>query len=43
MRLAVVLLALGLSLDALACGDVITLQTHAGTTTRYALTVPQGA
>jgi pimeloyl-ACP methyl ester carboxylesterase len=28
---------------ALACGEVVTLQTHGGTTTRYALTVPQGA
>lgn len=43
MKLAAVLFALGLSLDAFACGEVITLQTHAGSTTRYALTVPQGA
>jgi hypothetical protein len=43
MRLATALLALGLSLDALACGEVISVQTHAGSTTRYALTVPQGA
>ena len=28
---------------ALACGEVVTLQTHGGTTMRYALTVPQGA
>lgn len=43
MRLAATLLALGLSLDSLACGEVVTVQTHAGSTTRYALTVPQGA
>ena len=43
MRLAAALLALGLSLDALACGEVITVQTHTGSTTRFALTVPQGA
>ena len=43
MRLAAALFALGLSLDALACGDVVIVQTHAGSTTRYALTVPQGA
>jgi hypothetical protein len=43
MRLAAALVAFGLSLDALACGEVVTLQTHAGTATRYALTVPQGA
>lgn len=43
MRLAAALLALGLSLDALACGEVVTVQTHAGSTTRYAFSVPQGA
>jgi hypothetical protein len=43
MRLAAALFALGLSLDALACGEVVTVQTHGGSTTRYALTVPQGA
>lgn len=42
MRRAAAVLALGLSLDALACGEVITVQTHDGTRTRYALTVPQG-
>lgn len=32
-----------IALDALACGEVVNVQTHAGSTTRYALTVPQGA
>lgn len=32
-----------LPLTALACGEVVTLKTHNDTTTRYALTVPQGA
>ena len=43
MRHAAALIALALSLDALACGEVITVQTHKETTTRYALSVPQGA
>lgn len=36
-------LALLLPLAALACGEVVSVQTHDGTTTRYALVVPQGA
>lgn len=43
MRHAAALLALALSMDVLACGEVVTVQTHGGTTTRYALAVPQGA
>jgi len=42
MKLAIAVL-LAVSLDALACGEVVTVQTHGGTTTRYALVVPQGA
>lgn len=34
---------LGLPLAALACGEVVTLKTHDGSTTRYALTVPPKA
>jgi hypothetical protein len=29
--------------SALACGELVTLQTHDGTTTRYALSIPQNA
>jgi hypothetical protein len=43
MRHAVALLALLCALEVLACGEVITVQTHDDTTTRYALAVPQGA
>ena len=43
MRIALAALALLSSAYAFACGEVVTLQTHDGTTTRYALTVPQGA
>jgi len=32
-----------LPLSALACGELVTLQTHDGTTTRYALSIPQNA
>jgi len=35
--------ALLLPMAALACGEVVSLQTHDGTTTRYALVIPQGA
>jgi hypothetical protein len=37
------LLLLFASSAALACGELVTLQTHDGTTTRYALSVPQNA
>jgi hypothetical protein len=43
MRIALAALALLSCAYAFACGEVVTLQTHDGTTTRYALTVPQGA
>jgi pimeloyl-ACP methyl ester carboxylesterase len=43
MRIALAALALLSSAYAFACGEVVTLQTHDGTTMRYALTVPQGA
>jgi pimeloyl-ACP methyl ester carboxylesterase len=36
-------MATALPLSALACGEVVTLQTHDGTTMRYALTVPPKA
>lgn len=42
-KLALALCAYGLSAGALACGTVVTLNTHDGTTTRYSLNVPQGA
>jgi hypothetical protein len=43
VRAVVALIALLAPLAALACGEVVTVQTHNGTTTRYALSVPQGA
>jgi hypothetical protein len=43
MRCPTLVLALALSFDALACGEVRSVQTHEDTTTRYALAVPQGA
>jgi len=42
MRFACARLLLA-SAQALACGEVVTLQTHDGTTTRYALSIPQNA
>jgi hypothetical protein len=42
-RLALALFAYGFTAGALACGTVVTLSTHEGTTTRYALNVPAGA
>jgi pimeloyl-ACP methyl ester carboxylesterase len=36
-------MALLLPLAALACGEVVSLQTHDGTVTRYTLVIPQGA
>lgn len=42
MKAAGLLLVLATG-SALACGEVVTLQTHAGTTTRYALTAPKNA
>jgi hypothetical protein len=43
MRIVVVLLAPLCAAGALACGNVVTLTTHGGTATRYALNAPQGA
>jgi pimeloyl-ACP methyl ester carboxylesterase len=43
MRLVLAALAATCATQALACGEVLTLPTHSGTTTRYALTIPQGA
>jgi pimeloyl-ACP methyl ester carboxylesterase len=43
MRSALALCALCCCLDSFACGEVVTLGTHSGTTTRYALVVPQDA
>lgn len=43
MRIAAVLLAQLCAAAALACGEVVTVGTHNGTTMRYALTVPPGA
>jgi hypothetical protein len=43
MRLAFSALAAACAAQALACGEVVTVPTHSGTTTRYALTIPQGA
>jgi pimeloyl-ACP methyl ester carboxylesterase len=43
MRIALAALAATCATQALACGEVITLPTHSGSTTRYALAVPQGA
>ena len=36
-------MATALPLSAFACGELVTLQTHDGTTTRYALSIPQDA
>jgi hypothetical protein len=43
MKRQVLSAALLFPIAALACGDVVSLQTHDGTTTRYALVIPQGA
>jgi len=43
MKRWIVTIAMVLPLAALACGEVVTLPTHDGTTTRYALVVPAGA
>lgn len=40
MKRRIMTLATALPLAALACGEVVTLTTHHGTTTRYALSVP---
>lgn len=43
MKPPLALLALLSPLAALACGEVVTVQTHGGTSTRYALAIPEGA
>jgi len=42
-RLAFALFACAFAAGALACGTVVTVSTHDGTTTRYALNAPEGA